>query len=167
MFPLTYLYYCRNDAYPGNNIYHVNTLVSDWNHSHLQKLSSVTYGIQYCTLVTTLTVLTDVSFNTMQRKWYFHLPNTYWIIIAFMLIISTLPLNFCANLCSVNTDVIDTLRKDRKDLPKEVAGEKHKPNERKLQYEKNVGVLCFEWKDKRDVYMKSTCTACLLVILVM
>ena len=25
MFPLTY----RNDAYPGNNIYHVNTLVSD------------------------------------------------------------------------------------------------------------------------------------------
>ena len=29
MFPLTYLYYCRNDAYPGNNIYHVNTLVSD------------------------------------------------------------------------------------------------------------------------------------------
>ena len=53
-------------------------------------------------------------------------------------------LEFCANLCSVNTDVIDTLRKDRKDLPEEVAGEKHKPSERKLQCEKNVGMLCFE-----------------------
>ena len=95
MFPLTKLYYCRNDAYPGNNIYHVNALVSDWNHLHLLKLSSVTHGIQYCTLVMTLAVLTDVSFNAMQRKIYFHLPNTYWIrVIAFMLIISTLLLNY-------------------------------------------------------------------------
>ena len=49
-------------------------------------------------------------------------------------------LELCTNLRSVNTDIIDTLRKDRKGLPKEVAGEKHMSTERKLQYEKNVGV---------------------------
>ena len=77
MFPLTSLYCCGRDAYPGNNTYHVNALVLDLNHSYLQKLSPVTYGIQYCTLVMTLTLLMDVTFNIMQRKLYFHLPKTY------------------------------------------------------------------------------------------
>ena len=71
-------------------------------------------------------------------------------------------LELCANLRSVNTDVTVTLHKDRKSLLKKVAGERRKPNEHKLQYEKNAGVIYLGWKDKRDVYMMSTCTACWL-----
>ena len=37
--------------------------------------------------------------------------------------------------------------------------QKRKRSERKVQYEKNVGVMCLGWKDKHDVYMMSTCIA--------
>ena len=40
-----------------------NALVSDWNHLYLQKLSLVTYEIQYCALVMTLKMLIDVTRN--------------------------------------------------------------------------------------------------------
>ena len=56
-------------------------------------------------------------------------------------------LELCANLRYVNTDVIGTLRKDRKGLPKDVVEQKRKHSERKVQYEKNVGVMCLRWKD--------------------
>ena len=35
--------------------------------------------------------------------------------------------------------------------------QKRKRSERKVQYEKNVRVMCLGWKDKRDVYMMNTC----------
>ena len=68
-------------------------------------------------------------------------------------------LELWANLRYVNTDVISTLCKDRKGLPNDVVEQKRKRSERKVQYEKNVGVICLGWKDKRDVYMMSTCIA--------
>ena len=40
-----------------------------------------------------------------------------------------------------------------------VVGDKRKPSERKVQYEKYFGVMCLGWKDKLDVYMMSTCMA--------
>ena len=68
-------------------------------------------------------------------------------------------LELCAKLWSVNTNATGTLCENCKDLPKEVVGEKCKPSEGKVQYEKNVGVMCLGWKSKRDAYMMSTCTA--------
>ena len=49
--------------------------------------------------------------------------------------------------------------KNCKGLPKEVIGEKHKLCECKVQYDKNVGMTCFGWKGKHDVYMMTNCIA--------
>ena len=56
------------------------------------------------------------------------------------------------------TNCIGTLRKDRKGIPKDVVGPKKiKANERIVRYEERTGIMCTRWKDKKDVYMMSSC----------
>ena len=82
----------------------------------------------------------------LATKIVFSLAKAYWIRdIEFMLIIGTLPFNqgyciyvnnwytsfeLCANIQSLNTDIIHILCKDCKGLLKEVIGEKHNLNKR-------------------------------------
>ena len=48
------------------------------------------------------------------------------------------------------TDVIGTLRKDRKNLP-HIVKTKLNVGERVVQYKKNTNLMCTNWKDKKDV----------------
>ena len=57
------------------------------------------------------------------------------------------------------TDSVGTLRRDRKHLPKAVMDKnlKLKVSERKVRYESKIGIMCIQWKDKKDVFAMSTC----------
>ena len=63
----------------------------------------------------------------------------------------------CHNLLLNKTDSIGTLRKDQKELPTDINLSKIKAGETIIRYEKETGLMCTRWKDKRDVYMMSSC----------
>ena len=56
-----------------------------------------------------------------------------------------------------STDVIGTVRKGRKALPKDVVNAKLNKEETKTAYSPQYNALCMQWKDKRDVRMLSSC----------
>jgi len=63
----------------------------------------------------------------------------------------------CDILNNNTTDAVGTLRRDRRGLPKEFVKEKLKQGERIVWYKKNKGLEITHWKDKRDVFMMTTC----------
>ncbi|XP_065651019.1 piggyBac transposable element-derived protein 4-like [Hydra vulgaris] len=66
-------------------------------------------------------------------------------------------LEICDFLIQRKTDVVGTLRSYRKYLPKDVINAKLKSNERCVAYEQGYQFMVMQWKDKRDVYMITTC----------
>ena len=66
-------------------------------------------------------------------------------------------IEICNVLNSNTTDVVGTLRRDRKGLPGDVVKKKLKQGERIVQYEHSKGLAITHWKDKRDVFMMTTC----------
>ena len=52
-----------------------------------------------------------------------------------------------------STDVIETVWKDRKALPKDVVNANLNKVETKTAYSPQHNAMCMQWKDKRDVYM--------------
>ncbi|XP_065658117.1 piggyBac transposable element-derived protein 4-like [Hydra vulgaris] len=66
-------------------------------------------------------------------------------------------LEICDYLVQRKTDVVGTLRSYRKYLPKDVINAKLKSNERCVAYEQGYQFMVMHWKDKRDVYMITTC----------
>ena len=56
-----------------------------------------------------------------------------------------------------STDVIGTVWKDRKALPKDVVNPKLNKGETKIAYSPLYNAICMQWKDKRDVHMLLSC----------
>ena len=56
-----------------------------------------------------------------------------------------------------SADVVSTVGKDRKGLPKDVMSKKLKTGEKAIAYNLNYGAICMQWKDKRDVRMLTSC----------
>ena len=56
-----------------------------------------------------------------------------------------------------STDVIDTVRKDQKWLPKDILNAKLKVGEKGVAYSLKYSAMCMQWKDKRDVRMLTSC----------
>ena len=55
------------------------------------------------------------------------------------------------------TDVVGTVRKDRKGLSKEVMNAKLKEGEKLVGYCPKYSGMCIKWKDKREVHMLTSC----------
>ncbi|XP_065652095.1 piggyBac transposable element-derived protein 4-like [Hydra vulgaris] len=66
-------------------------------------------------------------------------------------------IEICKILKQRSTDLIGTIRRDRKGLPLSVTKVKLKRGERVVEYENTLGISLLNWKDKRDVFMMSTC----------
>ena len=56
-----------------------------------------------------------------------------------------------------STDVVGTVHKDRKGLPKDVMSKKLKTGVKATAYNQNYGAMGVQWKDKRDVRMLTSC----------
>ena len=54
-----------------------------------------------------------------------------------------------------STDVVETVWKDRKALPKDVVNANLNKVETKTAYSCQHNAMCMQWKDKRDVHMLS------------
>ena len=59
-------------------------------------------------------------------------------------------LELLSELCNRSTDVVGTVRKDRKGLPKDVMSKKLKIGEKATAYNLSYDAMCMHWKDKRD-----------------
>ena len=68
-------------------------------------------------------------------------------------------IEICDILNKRSTDVVGTIRRDRKGLPTDVTKKKLGPGERTVMYEHTLGLAVTHWKDKRDVFMLTTCIA--------
>ena len=66
-------------------------------------------------------------------------------------------LELLSELRNRSTDVVGTVRKDRKGLPKDVMSKKLKTGEKATAYNLNYDAMCMQWKDKRDVRMLTSC----------
>ena len=66
-------------------------------------------------------------------------------------------LELLSELRNQSTDVVGTVRKDRKGLPKDVMSKKLTTGEKATPYNQNYGAMCMQWKDKRDVHMLTSC----------
>ena len=66
-------------------------------------------------------------------------------------------IEICNVLNNNTTDVIGNLRRDRKCLPDAFVKKKLKQGETVVQYEHKMGLAITHWKDKRDVFMITTC----------
>ena len=66
-------------------------------------------------------------------------------------------IEFCNVLNNNTTDVIGALRRDHKGLPDTFVKKKLKQGETVAQYEHKMGLTITHWKDKRDVFMITTC----------
>ena len=66
-------------------------------------------------------------------------------------------IEICNVLNSNTTDVIGTLRRDRKGIPDTFVKKKLKQGETVVQYEHKMGLAITHWKDKRDVFMITSC----------
>ena len=54
-----------------------------------------------------------------------------------------------------STDVVETVWKDRKALPKDVVNANLNKVETKTAYSRQHNAMCMQWKDRRDVHMLS------------
>ena len=66
-------------------------------------------------------------------------------------------LELLSELCSRSTDVVGTVHKDCKGLPKDVMSKKFKTGEKATAYNLNYGTMCMQWKDKKDVRTLASC----------
>ena len=67
------------------------------------------------------------------------------------------PIKVCNVLNNNTTDVIGTLRRDRKDITDAFVKKGLKQGETIVQYEHKMGLAITHWKDERDVFMITTC----------
>ncbi|XP_065664709.1 piggyBac transposable element-derived protein 4-like [Hydra vulgaris] len=63
----------------------------------------------------------------------------------------------CHKLLLNKTDCVGTVRKDRKSLRTGLICKKLQPDEKFVQFEKSTGIMCTKWRDKKDIYLLSTC----------
>ena len=66
-------------------------------------------------------------------------------------------IEICNVLNGNTTDVIGTLRRDRKGIPDTFVKKKLKQGETVVQYEHKMGLAITHWKDKRDVFVITSC----------
>ena len=95
----------------------------------------------------------ETHINTKQRILLCHCAKKCWMKedVCSWTIGSSLGL--LSELCNRSTDVVGTVRKDRKSLPKDVMSKKLKTGEKATANNLNYGAMCMQWKDKRDVRM--------------
>ena len=66
-------------------------------------------------------------------------------------------LELLSKLRNRSTDVVGTVQKDCKGLPKDVMSKKLKTGKKATAYNLSYGAMCMQWKDKRDVHMLMFC----------
>ena len=102
-------------------------------------------------------ILCSLISTTMQTRQYSHKWRIYCTKdTVYILITGTHPVFNVLN--SNTTAVIGTLREDCKGLPDAFVKKKFKQGETAFQYE-HMGLTITYWKDKRDVFMITSCTS--------